>query len=219
MWNDRPDSRPRRLHSGLGRIVAQSYTGKEPVIGKNIRCVSLDVHAATIHVAIAEGREPPRSLGVIENRPEAVRRSRLRGRRSFDFIAAIGGCRSVVNHPLWSSPHSLENSSASYGPSAYTSSAPGPGKRPQPEHTQRQLRGRACTTSACGPRRPHAPSTNSRADLTDHQDDPRAASSVATSCLPASLARLCRFTILRGTAARMLEGSACQMPHPREAVG
>lgn len=43
-------------------------------MGKNIRYVGLDVHAETIHVAIAEGREQPRSLGVIENRPEAVRR-------------------------------------------------------------------------------------------------------------------------------------------------
>jgi transposase len=34
----------------------------------------MDVHAATIAVAVVEGRGLPRSLGVIENRPEAVRR-------------------------------------------------------------------------------------------------------------------------------------------------
>jgi transposase len=34
----------------------------------------MDVHAATIAVAVVEGRGVPRSLGVIENRPEAVRR-------------------------------------------------------------------------------------------------------------------------------------------------
>lgn len=43
-------------------------------MGKNIRYVGLDVHAATIHVAIAEGRDQPRSLGAIENRPEAIRK-------------------------------------------------------------------------------------------------------------------------------------------------
>ena len=41
---------------------------------KNTRYLSLDVHAATIAVAIAEGRNVVRSLGVIENRPEAVAR-------------------------------------------------------------------------------------------------------------------------------------------------
>jgi transposase len=34
----------------------------------------MDVHAATIAVAVVEGRGVPRSLGVIENRPEAIRR-------------------------------------------------------------------------------------------------------------------------------------------------
>jgi hypothetical protein len=36
--------------------------------------VGMDVHAATISVAVVEGRGLPRSLGTIENRPEAVRR-------------------------------------------------------------------------------------------------------------------------------------------------
>lgn len=43
-------------------------------MGKSIRYVGLDVHAATIAVALAEGRENPRSLGVIPNTPEAVRK-------------------------------------------------------------------------------------------------------------------------------------------------
>jgi transposase len=43
-------------------------------MSKTIRYVGMDVHAATISVAIVEGRGLPRSLGTIENRPEAVRR-------------------------------------------------------------------------------------------------------------------------------------------------
>jgi len=41
---------------------------------KPTRYVGMDVHAATIAVAVVEGRGVPRSLGVIDNRPEAVRR-------------------------------------------------------------------------------------------------------------------------------------------------
>ena len=43
-------------------------------MGKITRYVGMDVHAATIAVAVVEGRGVPRSLGMIENRPEAVRR-------------------------------------------------------------------------------------------------------------------------------------------------
>jgi hypothetical protein len=43
-------------------------------MGKNTRYVGLDVHAATIAVAIAEGRGMVRSLGEIPYRPEAVER-------------------------------------------------------------------------------------------------------------------------------------------------
>jgi transposase len=43
-------------------------------MGKITRYVGMDVHAATIAVAVVEGRGVARSLGVIENRPEAVRR-------------------------------------------------------------------------------------------------------------------------------------------------
>jgi hypothetical protein len=41
-------------------------------VTKNIRYVGLDVHAATIAVAVTEGRGEVRSLGQIPNTPEAV---------------------------------------------------------------------------------------------------------------------------------------------------
>ena len=41
-------------------------------MGKLTRYVGLDVHAATIAVAVAEGRNVVRSLGTIPNRPDAV---------------------------------------------------------------------------------------------------------------------------------------------------
>ncbi len=43
-------------------------------MAKNTRFVGLDVHAETIAVAVAEGRDEVRSLGTIANRPEAIRR-------------------------------------------------------------------------------------------------------------------------------------------------
>ena len=43
-------------------------------MAKGTRYVGLDVHAATIAVAIAEGRAEVQSLGEIPNRPEAVQR-------------------------------------------------------------------------------------------------------------------------------------------------
>jgi transposase len=43
-------------------------------MAKSIRYVGLDVHAATIAVAICEGRGEGRSLGTIPNRPESVRK-------------------------------------------------------------------------------------------------------------------------------------------------
>jgi transposase len=43
-------------------------------MSKAIRFVGLDVHAATISVAVAEGDEAVRSIGVIPNRPELVSR-------------------------------------------------------------------------------------------------------------------------------------------------
>ena len=54
-------------------------------MGKTIRYVGMDVHAATISVAVVEGRGLPRSRGVIEN--ESVRFS----------VYEAGGRSSVVN--------------------------------------------------------------------------------------------------------------------------
>ena len=41
---------------------------------KNLRYLGLDVHAATIAVAVAESDGTVRELGTIQNRPEAVRK-------------------------------------------------------------------------------------------------------------------------------------------------
>jgi transposase len=43
-------------------------------MSKSIRFLGLDVHAETIAVAVAEGRSEVRSVGIIPNRPEAIRR-------------------------------------------------------------------------------------------------------------------------------------------------
>jgi len=58
----------------MGSTVAQSYMRKEPVTMKNTRFVGLDVHAATIAVAVAEAGGEVGSLGTIPNEPDAVRR-------------------------------------------------------------------------------------------------------------------------------------------------
>jgi len=47
---------------------------KEPVVKKDTRYVGLDVHADSIAVAVAEPDGEVRSLGIIPNKPEAVRR-------------------------------------------------------------------------------------------------------------------------------------------------
>lgn len=56
--------------------MAQSHMRKEPVVRKTTRFLGLDVHADTIAVAVAEaGRDGEvRSVGIIPNRPEAVRK-------------------------------------------------------------------------------------------------------------------------------------------------
>jgi transposase len=43
-------------------------------MSKDTRFVGMDVHADTIAVAVAEGRDRVRSLGIVPNRPEAIRR-------------------------------------------------------------------------------------------------------------------------------------------------
>jgi len=80
---------------------------------KSIRFVGLDVHAETIAVAVAVARDEVRSLGIIPNRPEAVRR--LLGKLG-DF--GTGPSPTRANLPARSSPPSLVNSSASSGQSA-----------------------------------------------------------------------------------------------------
>ena len=51
----------------------QSHMRKEPVM-KKVRFIGLDVHADTIAVAVAEPGGDVRSLGVIPNRAESVRK-------------------------------------------------------------------------------------------------------------------------------------------------
>ena len=41
---------------------------------KKVRCIGLDVHADTIAIAVAEPDGEVRSLGVIPNRPESIRK-------------------------------------------------------------------------------------------------------------------------------------------------
>src|SRR5450755_2846524 len=53
---------------------AEPHDERSRSMGNNTRFVGLDVHAETIAVAVAEGRNQVRSLGTIANRPEAVRR-------------------------------------------------------------------------------------------------------------------------------------------------
>jgi transposase len=61
-------------------------------MGKSIRFVGLDVHAETIAVAVAEGRGEVRSLGIIPNRPDAVRRllGKLGDSRTFKVCYEAG---------------------------------------------------------------------------------------------------------------------------------
>ena len=57
----------------VGELHNAEPHAKEPVMSK-VRFVGLDVHAETIAVAVAERDGEVRSLGVIPNRPESIRR-------------------------------------------------------------------------------------------------------------------------------------------------
>jgi len=54
--------------------VAQSHMRRSRSMKSVIRFVGLDVHAETIAVAVAEAGGEVRSLGVIPNRVDAVRK-------------------------------------------------------------------------------------------------------------------------------------------------
>jgi transposase len=72
--------RPAPIRSVVGyaadrrRTVAQSYMRKEPAVRKDTRFVGLDVHAESIAVAVAESGGEVRSLGIIANKLESVRK-------------------------------------------------------------------------------------------------------------------------------------------------
>src|SRR3989442_11346869 len=55
------------------RPSTQSHMRKEPVM-KKVRFIGLDVHADTIAVAVAEPGGEVRSLGMVPNRPESIRK-------------------------------------------------------------------------------------------------------------------------------------------------
>jgi transposase len=67
-------------------------------VKKDIRFVGLDVHAETIAVAVAEASGEVRSLGVIPNRPEPVRKlvKKLGPSRSLRFCYEAGPCGYVL---------------------------------------------------------------------------------------------------------------------------
>jgi hypothetical protein len=61
---------------------------------KNIRFVGLDVHAETVAVAVADSDGEVRSLGVIPNRPESIRKlvGKLGAARSLRVCYEAGPC-------------------------------------------------------------------------------------------------------------------------------
>ncbi len=71
---DRPPFRRDADYPVPREVTVQSRTRKENRSMRHVRFVGLDVHAATIAVAVAESPGEVRSLGTIANRPDAVRR-------------------------------------------------------------------------------------------------------------------------------------------------
>ena len=57
----------------VGELHNAEPHAKEPVMSK-VRFIGLDVHADTIAVAMAEPSGEVRSVGVIPNRPESIRK-------------------------------------------------------------------------------------------------------------------------------------------------
>jgi hypothetical protein len=82
-------------------------------MGKITRYVGMDVHAKTIAVAVVEGRGLPRSLGTIENRPEAVRRllKKLGEASSLRVCYEAGptGYVSAADGSLHAGPRNIDN--------------------------------------------------------------------------------------------------------------
>jgi hypothetical protein len=58
----------------LEETQIRATSGKEPVMKGKVRFLGLDVHAGTIAVAIAESDGEVRSLGIIANRVESIRK-------------------------------------------------------------------------------------------------------------------------------------------------
>src|SRR6202030_800514 len=72
-WNDRLQFAARGLRCELEALHNAEPHAKEPVMS-NVRFIGLDVHAETIAVAVAEPDGDVRSMGVIPNRPESIRK-------------------------------------------------------------------------------------------------------------------------------------------------
>src|SRR5437016_9759177 len=71
----RPTSVSQRADYAVrGDAAAQSRMRKESRSMSTVRFVGLDVHAETIAIALAEPGGEVRSMGVIPNRPESVRK-------------------------------------------------------------------------------------------------------------------------------------------------
>src|SRR5260370_31544680 len=58
----------------LLRTLVQSHKRREPVMNEKLRFLGLDVHAETIAVAVAEPNGEVRSLGMIANREDSIRK-------------------------------------------------------------------------------------------------------------------------------------------------
>jgi transposase len=87
--------------------VAQSYIRREPIMKKTTLFVGLDVHAKTINVAVAEtGRDGEvRSIGIIANTPDAIRKKMRRlgkGGKKLRVCYEAGPCGYVIYWQLTS---------------------------------------------------------------------------------------------------------------------
>jgi hypothetical protein len=72
----------------LEETQIRATSGKEPVMKGKVRFLGLDVHAETIAVAIAEPDGEVRSLGMIANRTESIRKLV----KKLDLVAQLKAC-------------------------------------------------------------------------------------------------------------------------------